>query len=219
MTRQGLIADEWLVSYAAGALTEPESVLVATHVSFHPALQTKLANAEAIGGALLDELAPSAMSDAALESALARLDQHDAQSSAPSAAPAAADVDIPLALRRYLGRPLDALHWGVMGPGMKQCRLADGPDGQKLWLLKAKGGTQIPVHDHRGSEFTLVLRGGYRVDDVHFTPGLLEVATPDVVDHQPLIDAGEECICLVVTDAPLRLHSWLGRLVQPFIGL
>ena len=106
-----------------------------------------------------------------------------------------------------------------MGPGMQQCRLGEGPNGQKLWLLKARGGTRIPVHDHRGTEFTLILRGSYCVGDDRYTPGLLEIATPDVVDHQPVIDEGQECICLVITDAPIRLHSWIGRLVQPFIGL
>lgn len=219
MTLTGMIGDEWLMSYAAGALTEPEALLVATHVSYHPALHSKLADAEALGGALLEKLAPSALSDEALENVLARLDDAVAPQVDAVPAPASVDPDIPRPLREYLGQPLDALRWKMMGPGMKQCRLGDGSGGQKLWLLKAAGGTRIPVHDHRGTEFTLVLRGGYRVRDLHYGPGMLEIASPEVRDHQPLIDDGEECICLVITDAPIRLHSWIGRLIQPFIGL
>lgn len=217
MTPQGMIPDEWLMSYAAGALTGPEALLVATHVSYHPELRDKVASAEAIGGGLLEDLAPSELSDSALDEVLARLDTEEPVT-APTE-PTGFDPDIPTALRRYIGKPLDELQWKMMGPGMQQYRLGEGPNGQKLWLLKARGGTRIPVHDHRGTELTLILRGSYRVGDEHYTPGLLEVATPEVEDHQPLIDEGQDCICLVITDAPIRLHSWIGRLVQPFIGL
>jgi putative transcriptional regulator len=29
----------------------------------------------------------------------------------------------------------------------------------------------------------------------------------------------EDCICLAVTDAPLKFRSWFMRLVQPVIGI
>ena len=77
----------------------------------------------------------------------------------------------------------------------------------------------MPVHDHRGTEFTLVLRGSYHVGDQHFTPGQMELAGPETLGHQPIIDEGEDCICLAVTDAPIRPYSLIGRMVQPFIGL
>ena len=77
----------------------------------------------------------------------------------------------------------------------------------------------MPLHDHTGLEMTLVLRGSYHVGDKRFGPGLLELADKDVTNHQPMIDEGEDCICLVVTDAPIRLHSFIGRMIQPFIGL
>jgi len=213
----GLLSDEWLVSYAAGALTEAQALVVATHVGYHPALQARLAEAEDIGGALLDESAPAPVDEGAFEALMARIDAAPAPA-APQPLPAG-DEDLPAPLRRYLGQPLDSLKWRTMGPGMKQHKLANGPDGERLWLLRARGGTSMPVHDHRGTEFTLILRGSYRVGDQHFTPGLMEVAGPEVKNHQPMIDEGEDCICLVVTDAPIRLHSLIGRMVQPFIGL
>jgi putative transcriptional regulator len=39
------------------------------------------------------------------------------------------------------------------------------------------------------------------------------------VDHRPVADEGEDCLCLVVTDAPLKLTGRLGRLVNPFVRL
>ncbi|WP_417451755.1 cupin domain-containing protein, partial [Kordiimonas sp.] len=126
---------------------------------------------------------------------------------------------IPSPLARYMGKGLDDLKWRFMGPGMKRVKLRSYDNGERLWLLRARGGTAMPFHDHRGTEFTLVLTGGYTVGQKHYTPGLIEVADANVTDHQPIIDEGEDCICLVVTDAPIKLHSVIGRLVQPIIGL
>jgi len=107
----------------------------------------------------------------------------------------------------------------MMGPGMSQVRLWTGPNDERLWLLKAKGGVSIPTHDHNGIEMTLVLKGSYTVDGQRYSKGMIEIADGDVEGHTPIIDEGEECICLVVTEAPIRIHSFLGRMVQPFIGL
>lgn len=219
MTRVGLIADEWLVSYAAGALTDAQAMILACHVDYHKGLQDKVADAEAIGGALLADSAPAAISNSAFDDLMARIDTMPDEEGGEHQLAATSDADLPVRLQDYLGKPLDQMKWRMMGPGMRQCKLAEGENGEKLWLLKAKGGTVMPVHGHRGTEMTLVLRGSYHVGDDHYTPGLIEIAGPEIEDHQPMIDEGEECICLVVTDAPIKLHSLVGRMVQPFIGL
>ena len=50
----GILPDEWLVSYAAGALNVGQALMVAAHADYHPALQRKVRQAEDIGGAMLD---------------------------------------------------------------------------------------------------------------------------------------------------------------------
>lgn len=106
-----------------------------------------------------------------------------------------------------------------MGPGLSQVRLWTGPRDERLWLLKAKGGAKVPAHDHNGIEMTLVLQGSYHVGEGRYASGMLEIADDDTTNHKPVIDQGEDCICLVVTEAPIKIHSLIGRLVQPFIGL
>jgi len=54
----------------------------------------------------------------------------------------------------------------------------------------------------------------YRVfadDSGRFARGDVETADADLV-HQPVAEPGEDCICLAVTDAPLRFRSPLARL-------
>jgi len=222
MMEQGKISDEWIVSYAAGTLSEAHALIVASHISYHSDLQQTLAQAEDIGGMLMDSLDPTDVSEGSFEATLEKLnetmskpalDEQDNEVSAGSA------PKLPAPLASYLGKNLDDLKWRMMGPGMSQVRLWTGPNDERLWLLKARGGTQMPMHDHRGHEFTLVLKGSYHVGDQQYTPGLIEVADGSVTHHEPLIDDGEDCICLVVTEAPIKLHSFLGRLAQPFIGL
>ena len=44
----------------------------------------------------------------------------------------------------------------------------------------------------------------------------VEAAT---VPMGPVATEGEDCICLAVTDAPLKFRSWLVRAVQPILGI
>jgi putative transcriptional regulator len=65
---------------------------------------------------------------------------------------------------------------------------------------------------------TLVLLGGFTSLGRRFGRGDVEIAD-DSVEHQPVADDGDDCVCLAVTDAPLRFKSLAARLVQPFIGI
>jgi putative transcriptional regulator len=85
-------------------------------------------------------------------------------------------------------------------------------------LLQIPAGQAMPEHGHRGIELTLVLKGAFRDQAARFGRGDVEIA--DASDqHTPVAEAGEDCICLAATDAPLRFVSILPRLVQPFIGI
>lgn len=220
MKPHGLIGDEWLVSYAAGSLGDAHALIVASHASYQPEMQEKIDTAEAIGGDLLSNGETVSISDNLLEDTFAKFESDDAkQVGSEDNETSNTDTDLPDCLRDYLGSNLDDLNWKLMGPGMRQVKLATGPEGECLWLLRARGGTVIPEHDHRDTEMTLVLRGSYHVGADHYTPGLIEMADADLMNHQPMIDEGEDCICLVVTEAPIKLKSFIGRMVQPFIGL
>jgi putative transcriptional regulator len=205
-----------LLDYASGALSEPPALLVATHLAVCPACRRAVAELEAVGGALLDLAPPAPLADDALERTLARLDE---QAVAPLPAPAAqAGGDaLPQPLRGYLGESLDCLPWRRLGPIAEVRLLPDFP-GFTTRLLWARAGTAVPAHTHHGSELTLVLRGGLSDAYGHFVYGDVEEADGSVA-HRPVADEGEDCICLAVTDAPLKLTSRVGRLLNPFLRI
>ncbi|MNL80010.1 Anti-sigma-E factor ChrR [compost metagenome] len=76
----------------------------------------------------------------------------------------------------------------------------------------------MPEHSHGGRELTLVLAGSFYDGTGRFARGDIEEAD-ETLQHQPVADEGEDCICLAVTDAPLKFRSWLLRMVQPILGI
>lgn len=207
------IQDEWLLSYAAGALTPGRSLMVAAHAAYHDGLQEKVADAEAIGGALLDAVDLSNVDQRVLEHLLDNLNDAPPEIAAPRA-----DEIFPDPLAEFVDGGADSLKWRFMGPGMSNVRLWNGPNDERLWLLRARGGIAMPEHGHNGDEWTLVLKGAFNTSQGRFAVGDMDIAD-DAMEHQPLIEQGEECICLVLTEGPLRFNSLAARMVQPLIGL
>ena len=67
MSAANRLQDEWLLSYAAGNLSHGRSLMVASHLAYHEDMKEIVANAEAIGGVLLDSIDTAAVSDSVLE--------------------------------------------------------------------------------------------------------------------------------------------------------
>ena len=74
----------------------------------------------------------------------------------------------------------------------------------------------MPSHTHHGTELTLVLTGGFKDEDGHYVAGDVAFADGDV-DHKPIADEGEDCICFAVTAGRLQLTGPVGRWFAPFI--
>jgi putative transcriptional regulator len=209
------LQDEWLLSYAAGALSPARSLMVSTHLAYHDDLQEAVADAEAIGGSLLESMQAADVPDSVLDQLMSRLDD----TVVPEVKPVtSAGSQFPQPLLDFLGTDIASLNWRFMGPGMQNARLWNGPNDERLWLLKARGGMVVPEHGHNGEEWTLVLKGSYHTELGKFGVGEIDIAGEDI-EHQPIIDAGEECICLVLTEGPIRMKTLAGRIIQPFIGL
>lgn len=216
--------DDLLVAYAAGTLDEAPSVVVATHLALCPACRTEVARLEAIGGALLEDAAPAALRADRLDELMACLDDAAAveePASRPAPAPTPPCLVLPEPLRSYVGRDLAAVPWKPLLRGVDLFEIPiparTGAGARtRTRLMRIRGGTAVPQHTHCGTELTLVLAGGFRDETGSFRRGDLAV-TDQEIDHRPVADPGEDCICVAVTDAPLRLTGRLGRLLNPFV--
>src|SRR6185369_1648296 len=88
------LSDEWLVDYAAGAAPEPVALRVATHLAYCPACRAAHGKLEAVGGALLTDIAPAEVSEGAWSKLEALLDAGD-QPAPALAPPFAAESAVP----------------------------------------------------------------------------------------------------------------------------
>ena len=210
-----LTLDELLIAHAAGKLAEPVSLLVATHLALVPDSRRRYERYEAVGGMLLDEAEPVALHDGALAHALARLEREPRE---PEHRRVVRKPGLwPAPLRHYLPDNIDHLRWRGYG-GAFEADLQVGNADYRTRLIRVRGGKAVPQHTHEGSELTLVLEGAFRDETGRFARGDIEIAD-DSVDHQPVAEEGCDCICLAVTDAPLRLTGPFGRLLNPFIRI
>lgn len=205
-------SEDRLLAYAAGTLSPPEAVVVATHLALRPANDAWVRQLQAVGGALLDETAPALMSDDALARTLARIET-DAGHAAPQ--PPLNDMpELPEPLRRYALGP-----WRWIGPGIRARDVLAPRDGAcRVILLKIDPGRETPRHTHGGVELTCVLSGAYATDTERFDVGDLEEADHDVL-HQPRVVSDIPCLCVVALDGEIQLDGWIGRLMQPFVRL
>lgn len=215
------LTDDLLLAYSAGQLPEAFSLVVATHLSMCDDCRADAESFDALGGAVLETLAV-AVNDESLEQTLARLAALPpaAGSQPPVLSPVLPPVSpgiLPGPLRDYVGGDLHDVKWRHIGMGVRQAILRTGK-GATARLLHIPAGVAVPDHGHRGTELTLVLQGAFRDQTDRFGPGDVEVANQDL-NHQPIAEAGLDCICLAATDAPLRFNAFLPRMLQPLFRI
>jgi len=209
------LPEELLLAYAAGSLDEASSVLVATHLALCPTCRKAVAQAEAVAGELIEDLAPVSMDTAALDAALAKLDVPD--TAVAKVAAKAVDELLPQPLRDYVKGEMASLKWQWKGFGVAYAPLLTDPSGNKLGLLKVAAGVRVPHHGHSDEELTMVLAGGYKSEFGAFARGDVEYADQSV-NHQPVADEDGPCVCLVITRGPLKPTGMIASLLMPLFA-
>jgi len=203
------ISEDLLARYAAGRLPHPFAVVVAAHVALCDDCRACVEAHDMLGGALVERLAGADLSPGAE----ARLMQALDDAPPPPAIRASGVFPAPV-MQALDGHPPE---WRMLGGGIRQQILSADGEGS-LRLLYIPPGRAVPEHGHRGLELTLVLQGSFSDAVGHFGAGDVETAEDDI-DHQPVAGPGPPCICLAATDAPLRFHALIPRLLQPLFRI
>jgi putative transcriptional regulator len=203
--------DATLAAFAAGTLDEAKSLVVATHVSLCPACRNALRVFEHVGGALLESAEPTTMSAGALERAMVQLDRPEAIATARLDARAGS---FPAPLGQY-----DLGQWHWIGRGVQYRSVAvNSAEGCRVFMLKAAPGTRLLRHRHTDIEWTCVFEGAFRHDLGRYGPGDFDEAD-ESMEHNPTVEDGVPCICLVALKGSIELQGWMGRLLQPLVRM
>jgi putative transcriptional regulator len=204
-------SDATLAAYTSGTLDQARGLVVATHVSLCAQCRAAVKKFESVGGAVLEESEPAALSPDALQRAMAALGPLEIiQPAIGGENP----PEFPEPLSRYTMGP-----WRWIGRGV-QWRAVDvaSDDGVRVFMLKAVPGTRLPRHRHTGTEWTCVFEGAFTHHLGRYGAGDFDEAD-ETVEHDPRVDPEEGCVCLVALQGHIELQGWLGCLIQPFIRI
>jgi putative transcriptional regulator len=210
--------DALFMAHAAGRLNSGQALLLAVHAEACPQCRERMRGFNALGGALLDQIEPAALSADALSRTLAALD-----------APAPRATHRPTPLRRAAlpgGRPwpraMDACAigpWRWMAPGMRFSRVKLPWDAQaNVILLRIGAGKLLANHTHSDTELTQVLHGSFHDGRALFSAGDFDEADGSIL-HQPAVEAGGECVCLAAVDGRLLFESRIARVFGSMMGI
>ena len=206
--------EELLLEYSAGTLSETPSILVATHLALSPASRKLVRDMEEVAGALFSLGAQDAPTMAPMDGELlSDVRVEPPKAAASTAAETGYSGPFPEPLASYLGHDAENMPWRRKLPGLKEFHLPPLSDGCKARIFKIRAGRSMPLHTHDGDELTLVLEGGFSDQTGSYRAGDVALADP-AVEHRPFADPDGDCICLVVTDGPLRLTGPFGRLLS-----
>lgn len=211
--------EELVASYISGALDEASALVIASHLTLCRTCRHDAAIYEVMGGSMIESLPETPLGQDAFATTLARAKVASISTQIPATSSPAPTVHeiLPAPLRRYVGGDLEAATWRALAPGIDHMPLIRNGETTAR-LLRIAPGKSLFSHSHDGAEFTLILKGDYTSRGQRYARGDIEMAD-ESVNHRPVAGIDGFCICLTVIDGPLRFNNWLGRLLQPFIGI
>ena len=214
------LSEELLLDYSSGALSEAWSIAVAAHLSKCPRCRASHAKLEEIGGSLLTYSTPEELSNDIFSNVLDRLDEVGASAGNEIRKNFgwASSYGIPSVVADYLAADTEKLPWKSLGLGVSQVVLETKDKSATARLLKIPAGKKVPHHSHNGRELTVIFSGGFTDETGSYGPGDIQEIHGNI-EHQPWVRDGEDCICLAVTEAPLKFSNVAVRLAQPLIGI
>jgi putative transcriptional regulator len=191
-------ATETLASYAAGTMRAGFDVVIAAHMQVCAACRSEVARLEQLGGSLISEVDPVALSNDALAATLARLDE-------PSPFPPSRPV-------RRLDQLISGARRRWVAPGVWSAKLDTPHDPEdRVFLLRVAPGATTAQHSHAGAEFTQLLKGALDDGGVIYRAGdFVELGTDHA--HHPRVHGDEECLCLFATEGRLAPTGLIGRI-------
>lgn len=219
--------DELLLDYAVGATSPGKALLVATHLAMCDASRQRFAMLMEIGGAVLASLDGVRLARTTAEGVIAKAGAKGASSAgcptpralpAMTLEPAPAGGALPPPLAALLADAAAPPRWRRLGMGVQVAELALSTPEAKTQLLRARPGVRIKEHTHVGEEAVLIVKGAFIDRRERYEAGDVAISD-DGTTHAPLVDDAGECLCLAVTEGPIRFvgrYGWLLNLVNRF---
>ena len=221
-----------LLEYSAGSLNPAVALCVATHLHHCSKCREAAALMNQTGGELLALAEPARIASDSLQKVFAKIEDAEnlqriagGDSTNPLSAEGRRKV-VPSALSAYadhLPRPLEpVLHtnaraeWKKLSSCLSAMHLRVGQGEYEANFHRIRKGGKVLEHDHRDHEVTVVLYGSFSDESGTYQVGDYVERRPGQ-KHTPTATLDNDCLCLSVVRAPVKLTGPLNRLINPFI--
>ncbi|HYD17904.1 MAG TPA: ChrR family anti-sigma-E factor [Patescibacteria group bacterium] len=216
--------DMLLMRHAARRLGPHESLLVSAAAALNGTIRQRIAQYEAHGAQLMCE-EQAQLAAKCLDSVMARIHAPKDEAPAPCAdktkpCPPSPDLFIPDVVHGMISAVCaqKQKQWTRATHGILRIDLnvrEQTPVQKFLKLMKMGPQFRTPRHTHSGTEITLVLHGSFSDEFGSWKKGDIVILTDPRVAHQPV--AGEEgCVCLTLTESPLRFENPVTRMINTY---
>lgn len=213
-----------LTEYAAGVLPIALTIAVRTHLHFCEQCQVSVESLEHVGGEMLSRLESFSVNENMLDRVLQKIQEvggegeiDDAQDNAKRSHEHPALDSVASALPENVKGllPDGQLSWRFLSPSLKVATISVGESAYELALHRIQAGGKAPAHDHNGQEITVVLTGSFSDAQGIYRPGDFIIKEQGDT-HRPIAAQNEDCICLSVLSAPIRLTGF-NRIFNPLL--
>lgn len=184
-------SERLLIGYATGALDEALSLLAESYAEINAQARRTLNDMQTMCGALLEDIAPVAVSDTCRENILRCLDEAVDEAAREDCYECGA---MPASLQRHVGRSrLEELNWHHRQRGVDVAPLR----GLPARVLRVSPGLTPVKPIYNTVRFTLVLDGALVKDGETMQRGSLNITTPD--SREPVATCPENGVVVLST--------------------
>lgn len=215
--------DNLLAEFTSGSLAWALSLSVSAHVQLCPRCRQSVANLNDIGGALLNSSRAEPCAADNFAQLMQRIYQQEALPGSLVAAPEPNQhsgdpmlKQLPKVIAKLMAAT-PKLKWRRVSSTLKTARLTTGQNEYEVAFQRISSGGKVVEHDHGGLEVTLVLKGSFSDEDGIYSEGDFLVRNAGEV-HRPTATLNQDCLCMSVVAAPVRVTGVLGRLINPFLS-
>ena len=205
---------DMLVEFSAGTLDTATSICVASHLHFCASCRAEVARLDQVGAQLMAISSPERVDDSIFEEVMRKIDEWHTEE--PVVEQNKGIQGFPDLINKLIHDAVETPIWKRLSKSMEVAKLFTGQDKFEVALHKICAGGTTPKHDHRGTEYTVVLKGSFSDEKSVYTEGDFIVREPGDV-HQPMGAKNGECICLSAQEAPIKLTSPLGFFLNPWL--
>lgn len=206
--------DDHLAYYSAASLPLSQALCISIHIEHCHECSQKLRRLNQVGGAMIDQLKPTPVPAGLKDKLLSQLDSSNI--SIKTDRHHHGNPSVPRSLHQFIDTGYDEISWNRASGDIQTHELCRDQNNAKVELLRIKPGGSPGTHTHMGDEYTVILDGSFSDEAGLYQKGDFLVRDSNH-RHTPVATLDKPCVCLAVTEAPIQLTGFFGRLLNPLI--